>query len=359
MFPRMMRKRKPGHPDWAGSSRTAFGASLDSLDVMEKTEGEPRKHHIIPAFYLAGFTNTGSPSGLLQVFDYRSGKRYKSTPRRACRQTDYFRVEEPGLDSNYIEKVLAWHEGVVAPFVQGIARTGKVESKRQIGEALALAASIAVRDQRSRQQLEVGLAAGLATRLRRGEVTREQWEQLRDAELRNGACASEVPEYEEAKARLRNGDWFPRAPVVLKVGLIPELQGAFLKILQRRHWELHVTDSSANGGFICSNSPLVWGDLERAVRGHQDNLEDPYVEVTFPVGKDAALISYPNGREATCSTTDEIVAHVNMRTLQMSNGLVFHCDDDFLLRRRSGEISHGSDYFAYVADARRRGIIQP
>jgi len=47
-----------------------------------------------------------------------------------------------------------------------------------------------------------------------------------------------------------------------------------------------------------------------------------------------------------------------MRTLQFSTRLVFHAHDDFLLHRRNG-VDQGSKYFEYVADAHRRGIIQP
>jgi restriction endonuclease S subunit len=79
----------------------------------------------------------------------------------------------------------------------------------------------------------------------------------------------------------------------------------------------------------------------------------------FPVGRNAALVSHPHAGASTCNASDEIVAHVNMRTLQMSTGLVFHATEDFLLRRVSGEIAKGSDYFAYVQDARRRGVASP
>lgn len=112
-------------------------------------------------------------------------------------------------------------------------------------------------------------------------------------------------------------------------------------------------------GSSARDSPLVWGDLEESVAGRQQALDSADIEITFPVGKNAALVSYPRARDATCDSTDEVVGHINMRTLQLSMGQVFHCDDDFLLQRRSGEIARGSEYFAYVADARRRGIIRP
>ncbi len=247
---------------------------------------EPRKHHIVPAFYLAGFTTSGTSSGSLHVFDYATAKRYVSTPRKACRETDFYRVEEPDVDPNYVEKLMSWHEGVVAPYVQQVA-TNSVTDRRQVGETLALAGLLAVRSRRGRVQIEAALAAGLGMRLRRGEVTAEQWEQLRQSELRNGATADQVPEFEQAKQRLLRGEWFPRAPAVLVAGLVPETQDRFMQMLLRRHWELHVTDSAGNGGFITSDSPLVWGDLEEIVAGRRQSLKDHDIEITFPVGRNA------------------------------------------------------------------------
>jgi hypothetical protein len=201
---------------------------------------------------------------MLYVFDYGSGKRYRSTPRKACRKTDFYRVEAPGVDPYLIERMMAWHEDVVAPHVRQVA-SGSATNKRQVGETLALAALLAVRGRRGRHQLEAALAVGLGTRMRRGEVAPEQWEQLREAELRNGATPDQVPEYQAAKERLLSGEWFPRAPAVLVVGLIPEAQDSFMKLLLGRHWELHATDSARNGGFICSDSPLVWETLREPV----------------------------------------------------------------------------------------------
>lgn len=319
---------------------------------------EPRKHHIVPSFYLAGFTATGQPTDKLHVFDYTTAKRYRSTPRKVGRETDFYRVDEPDADPNHIEKLMAWHEAVVAPFVQAVA-SGSVTHKRQVGETLALAALLAVRTRAGRQRLQSGLATSLGMKLRRGEVSPGQWEQLRASELRNGATLDEVPPYEDAKRRLLNGEWFPRAPTVLTVGLIPEAQDAMLKLLQRRHWELHVTDYTTNGGFLCSDEPLVWGDLEELVAGRRQSLSDHDIEITFPVSRNAALVSTPFARDSTCQASDEVVAHVNMRTLQLMSGLVFHCSDDFLLRRSSGAIGCASEYFAYIHKARARGILRP
>ena len=320
---------------------------------------EPRRHHIVPAFYLAGFTATDSRTGRLHVFDYASGERYPSTPRKACRETDFYRIEEEGADPNVIEKLMSWHEGVTAPHVKQVG-TGRVTNKREVGETLALAALQAVRSRRGRSQLQTAIAQRLGMQLRRGEVTREQREHLRASEMRNGATTQEVPGFNEAKERLLSGEWFPRAPAVLVVGLIPEAQGGLMKTLHDRHWEVHVTDSAENGGFICSDSPLVWGDLEMAMAGHQQSVTDASVEITFPGSRNVALVSYTGARDSTCTATDDIVAHVNARTVRLSTGLMFHAYDDFMLHRGDQRaMRRGSEFFDYVAYARRRGLLEP
>jgi hypothetical protein len=62
----------------------------------------------------------------------------------------------------------------------------------------------------------------------------------------------------------------------------------------------------------------------------------------FPVSRNAAVVSHARARSATLTGTDDIVAHVNMRTLQMMDGLVFRAHDDLLLMRRAGDVRQGT-----------------
>ncbi|MBW3660664.1 MAG: hypothetical protein KY397_03415 [Gemmatimonadetes bacterium] len=106
---------------------------------------------------------------------------------------------------------------------------------------------------------------------------------------------------------------------------------------------------------------VVNGETRAAERGTsvEKFLADHDLEITFPVGRNAALISYPESRDSTVEATEQIIAHVNSRTLHLSTGLVFHAHDDFLLRRKTGDIRQGSEYIAYQQEARRRGILKP
>jgi hypothetical protein len=61
----------------------------------------------LPAFYLAGFTDTGTKDGTLYVFDYARKRRYTSKPEKVARERDFYRLYKPGLDKYGIEKDLA------------------------------------------------------------------------------------------------------------------------------------------------------------------------------------------------------------------------------------------------------------
>ena len=87
-------------------------------------------------------------------------------------------------------------------------------------------------------------ADSLAQHLLAGKITKQKWKRIRSAELRAGVNPDDAPHFEEALRRLRHGEWVPRGPHILQVGLIPELQEAFLGLLTNRYWELMRTDST-------------------------------------------------------------------------------------------------------------------
>lgn len=320
---------------------------------------EPRRHHLISKFYLDGFTRNGAGSGGLNVFDYSTGKRYRTTPSKACREADYFRIDNEDEDRQLMEKVLSVHESAVAPFVQQVAADGRISDKRQVGEALSLASVFAARSRRGRDRLETMIRPRVIKALREETVTEAEWERHRQLELQNGAAESDVPPYGQAREKAIAGGWMPRAPRAFIVGVIPEAADGIRELLSRLPWEAHTTDADANGGFITSDSPLVWGDLDEWIDGRQASLLDPGIEITFPVSKSVALVSHPDAKAGNAEARDEEVAHINSRTLHASMGIVMYGYDEFLLRRGNGDVQSSNDYFSYQDDARRRGILRP
>jgi hypothetical protein len=319
----------------------------------------PRQHHLISAFYLAGFTASGRTDGAIEVFDYFTAKQYRSSPKNVCKERDFFKIEEPGVDPYLFEKIMAEFEKKIAPTVQTVAKEGRSATRSRWATScrspLYSPCATAEAGFSFRWRLQRAFAEALAS----GTIDPEKWEQIRESEIRFGTAPADLPSYLDAIHAARNG-WIPPAPKILVVGMIPEMQEAVMKQLTRPAWELMTTDSNLNGGFICSDSPLVWGALDRITSGDaEQSLMDADVEITFPVTRNVALVSYPGARNGNLTAVDEIVGHINMRTLQLSTGLIFHTDGDFLLKRLSGDLKHGSEYLAYLREARARGVAQP
>ena len=327
---------------------------------MAEKPSAPRQHHIIPAFYLAGFTDSGAADGQLHVYDYFLTKHYRSTPRQACRQRDFYRIHEPGEDPYLYEKLMAKAENELAPKIRAAVAANKITDREQVGAALSLAAMIQARNRRGRYTISRGLAESLTEYLAAGKIPREKWDAIRGAEMRAGVDPRALPEDDEARRLIAAGEWAPSAPQILQVGLIFEGAAVYEEHLANRRWELMHTDP-AGGGFITSDSPLMWGSVADAIRDRyiSATLDDPYIEITFPLSKSLALVSYPGARESNFSATPEVVAHINSRTHLASTGLLFHCAPDFTMTRNSGEIAWASDYFAFVKRARRHGIVRP
>ena len=80
----------------------------------------PRQHHLVPAFYLAGFTDSGTVEGRLHVFDYLRDLHYSGSPRSVGRERDFFRIYEPGHDSYNVERELARVEAEYATVLNEI-----------------------------------------------------------------------------------------------------------------------------------------------------------------------------------------------------------------------------------------------
>jgi hypothetical protein len=262
--------------------------------VQERTEGKT-------AYAIARDLNADAVTGRLHVFDYLTGKRYETSPRKAHRKTDYFRFDEPGVDPNLMERKLSRLESAHAQSVRQVG-SGEIADRRAIAQVLELAATLRVRSTTARMDIGKAVAAHIATKLRNGEVSREEWEHLRESELRNGATPDEVPEYDEAIERLLNTEWYPRPPAVAIFANFSEWIDEVREKLRRHRWETHVTDPATNGGFITSAHPLTWGNLDEimskrvgteGMRIGTEDIGDPEIEVTFPVSRKVALIGYP------------------------------------------------------------------
>ncbi len=318
---------------------------------------EPRQHHILPEFYLAGFTDTGTRDGMLHVFDYHRGRRYRVRPRQAARERDFYRVEVAGEDPNVVEKDLSRLEGELAPTLRRVTETDVVRHE-DIKDLLLFASIAHVRGRKALERVYLGLEEKMRLGLEDGSYTQEEWEGVIDAHRREGTGPATLLTYEEARHRAADGVWAPIAPRELVLGQLPNMQRAVFDALVPHVWSLAVAQPDA-GEFICSDSPLTWSRVEPWEPGFRedDSLDDPDLTVTFPLNKKLTLITRPYDRGQKKRyrywATPEVVAWVSSRTHTYSLGTLYSASEDIALLKKGNRIGRSTDYFAHVESMRR------
>ena len=107
---------------------------------------QPRRHHYVPKFYLAGFTKYGTVDGELYVLDQRQRKQWKSTPLKTAHQRDFHAIEaRPGADPMVVEKSFADIEGKCSRVVANVIEQGKLPTGEDHDILLNFVAMMAVR----------------------------------------------------------------------------------------------------------------------------------------------------------------------------------------------------------------------
>jgi len=334
----------------------------------------PRQHHILPAFYLAGFTDTGTKDGTLHVFDYPRTRRYTSKPEKVARERDFYRIYKPGLDEYAIEEFWAGVEGAVAPVLRRVSETN-MASPQELGALLALAAMVYVRGRRGLERAYLGVEQQMRAALRDGTLTTQAWEEVRELhKLAGEDPATTQLTYEEARRRLHEDEsWSPIAPRDYIIARLDELYNAVLNFLmpdtrEGNIWSLAVAVPGA-GEFITSDSPLSWGSRVPWEPGYKDvgsldnpnlgeRLDDPNQTITVPINKNLALITRPYDRDAKqrhfrYEAKAEVVAWVNTRTHIHSFATLYSASEDFGLLRAGNKIGRSTDYFAHIEQLRR------
>jgi hypothetical protein len=115
---------------------------------------QPRHHHYVPQFYLAGFTAIGTSKGTLHVFDREQQKSWPSTPRATAHARDYHAVDlGSGQDPMFVEKTMAVCEGKWATVLRAVVESGILPQDDSLGDLLAFVAFLAVRVPRIRNQV--------------------------------------------------------------------------------------------------------------------------------------------------------------------------------------------------------------
>ncbi len=113
----------------------------------------PRRHHYVPAFYLAVFSIEGGRDSELFVFDCGQAKSWKSTPDKTGHQRDFYSVDlGPAVHSATFEsKVLSEVDGKCSSVIRETISNQRLPEGEDFSVLLNFVALSFVRLPRTRQ----------------------------------------------------------------------------------------------------------------------------------------------------------------------------------------------------------------
>lgn len=305
-------------------------------------ENQPRKSHLIPAFFLAGFTHDGSRDSRLHVFDQERERRYQGRPDELATMTDAYQIDSETVGPFELEDALGRLETVAAPVIA-----------RLLAHPTEL-------DTAGRNALVPFMAALAARTIKRREHVDRVFSEmgLRFADAMVAAGKLKLP---PRPPELGDPDRPLSEILQMKLSstahadIIGTLTSTISPWLQERRWTVLVANGG-EGDFVCSDHPLAlkWADGDRGF--YDPGFGVPGTVVTVPIGRRVALLAQFEGDGGVLPVYRRTVAAINTNTI--SCGLaIYSAQGDFRWFNKAGAVADSDELMTVlqskVKDGRR------
>lgn len=213
---------------------------------------EPRAHHIVPRFWLAGFTENGEKDGRLWVTDLKRRKQWPSNPGKIGYINDFYRIAEGDLDPVIVETALSKMEGIIAPILRGIDRERRAPRRDEMEELFEFIAIQWVRVPAfrvfARDLLEKFTQENVATALE----SEQSWIDTR----KRVGIPIDAPggDYRSMKEFWESGEHSLRIPTEWYMLEAFKAAGSIAPLLRKRYWGAAISPS---GSFIGTDNPVI------------------------------------------------------------------------------------------------------
>lgn len=299
-------------------------------------ESPPRRHHYVPAFYLAQFTLEGNRDSRLFVFDQSRVKSWPSTPDGAAHKRDFYAVDL-GPDTHpatFEAKVMSEIDGKFSSVVRKTTSEKRIPKGEDLVTLLNFVASSMARTPRIRKLVDqvyghvanehmkalISTEEGWNTFLAlspgvRTEFSNEELERYRQAILDDSFDIA----VDSTSDKLHYNTWQVQELINLVDGALP--------LLAERNWSLGVAIDQTPD-LVCSDTPVSlainkdFGDSDTA------HLANKRTTVFMPLSRRAALIGSYEKWPPTFQMSEGGVLQLNSLTICESSQ-VFSGTEDF------------------------------
>lgn len=362
------RRRTRGLEIWRGNKemgksnqnkKTARSSNETSLDEKPRktlVTNQPRKHHYVPKFYLAGFTASGSKDDYLYVLDQTVPKQFRAKPSKLAHQRDFYVIETHDEQERIaIEKLFGKVEDLAAPVIKQITINNRLPSINDMIKLLHFVALMAMRVPAAIYTLNLPFEIACKMKLRQIVQNRKVWDNIIAQVKAKGQQIEDVP-YEQMKVFIESDSCKITTSQNGKIHSILLSIVIILPLLLQRTWSLLISKEK-DANFICSDRPV---SLEWTTQ-----MSDFYIpgfgmkntQIMVPLNKEVAIIGNFGGKPQLAQGSQKDLAIINSQTARNARFL-FSSQQDFIWYKKDGTIGRIKDVFEAIEQEKDSNLAQ-
>lgn len=313
---------------------------LQSCDGELELAGQPRKHHYVPQFYLAGFTMSDSKEGDLYVLDRGQRKTWKSTPKGTAHKRDFHAIDAgPDGDEMAVEKTLGQLEGQWSASLASVIESESLPEDESFGDLMLFVAFMAVRVLRMRDILSDFIDRVSKTQIQLMLATDEGRASFRKTLAQLGHTMSDE-DFEQLLQFGKSDEYTVNYEQTWHVQEMVRVATTLAPLLGLRKWCLWIAGDSAPD-LICSDSPVAptWavpmpGPISPA-------FGTPNTIVSLPLNRRVALVSMIEETLPQIRLDRNGVASVNSMTAMYAKQL-YSPEPDFVWTMKDHSVGNAA-----------------
>jgi len=289
-----------------------------------------KKHHYLPQFYLAAFTNTGTKEGSLTVFDNLERRTWNTKPREVAYQRDFYRVDLPGVEPDALEKTFADFESQAAEVLRQIHFKKQLpEDDDNFNTLLNFVSFMMVRIPAFRDVHRQNMENCTDMLMRVALHSREAWQKIVERIKTDGSDISSEVTYEQMKKFIDEKRYTLEIHRHWHLKTLLDGHDSILPLLGQRDWSLLIADPNV-GYFVTSDRPVLLNWTEEMPAFLSPGLGLLNTEVKMPLTKEVCLIGRFADTPLVITGDFMVIAAVNSGVLMQADRRVFAAGDDFV-----------------------------
>jgi len=312
---------------------------------------QPIKHHYVPQFYLAGFTQAGLKNAEFHVLDQSLKKNWRSTPKGSGFKENFYRIKNSSDgDEMAIEKKLADLEGSWASVLRDTIQSGKLPTGEAFEELMMFVAFLAARVPGIRDNIAASMNDVFKSMIQLWCSSEQEKTSLRQTLNSSGTTMGDE-EFAKLVEFGKGGEYDVSLEQTFYIKQIFEIGIPLTGLLSRRNWQLWpVADNAPD--LICSDSPVApsWiipppSMLLPPAFGLKSTI------VSVPLHRRLALVGVFEEGLPEAELDAKGVAAINSMTGCHANK-IYSSEPDFVWMTRQHEMGHAADLLRQLQESK-------